>query len=297
MHHVTPDRARAYGEFLGRRYARFKNLMWMHCGDRNPEGTLAESASELALAIRAQAPHQLHTVHLSPGFASATFFHGDRWLDVNLAYTYGMSYPHVLPEYLRSHPVRPVILGETGYEAEPNAIELLPDARKGDLWTPYRIRRNAWWAVCFGAVGYCAGTRLWRWEENWRDVLNAVSTRQAPLLLQLLGPRPWWRLSPDVRHQFVTAGYGTWNQANYVTAAYADDGRLGIAYLPGPASPRVNLATLSGPIRANWFDPSTGNRKPAVDGKLPNQGDRVFASPGKNSAGEPDWVLVLEVEP
>src|SRR5205814_8630850 len=130
------------------------------------------------------------------------------------AYTYGAAYRHVLPEYQREGPVRPVLLGETGYEAEPNAIELLPDAKKGDLWTPFRLRRNAYWAVLCGACGYCAGTRLWRFEPNWREVLDAASTRQAPFLRQLMEPRPWWRLVPDTKHELVTAGYGTWKEAD-----------------------------------------------------------------------------------
>jgi hypothetical protein len=198
MHQATPGNANIYGHFLGKRYARFQNLMWMHCGDRNPDARLAECARQLARAIREEAPHHLHTAHLAHEFASAVFFANEPWLDVNMAYTYGVSYLHVAPEYQRQNPVRPVILGETGYEGEPNAIELLPDAKKDELWTPYRIRRNAWWAVLSGASGYCAGTRLWRFENNWREVLDAKSTQEAPMLLRLLGPRAWWELGAGV---------------------------------------------------------------------------------------------------
>src|SRR5262249_48178805 len=112
MHHVAPESARAYGHFLGKRYARFKNLMWMHCGDRNPDERLADCARQLALAMKEEAPDQLHTAHLTHEFASARFFATDPWLDVNMAYTYGPSYKHVLPEYERNSPVRPVVLGE-----------------------------------------------------------------------------------------------------------------------------------------------------------------------------------------
>ena len=38
IHHIKPEQTGIYGHFLGRRYARFRNLMWMHCGDRNPDG-------------------------------------------------------------------------------------------------------------------------------------------------------------------------------------------------------------------------------------------------------------------
>jgi Protein of unknown function (DUF4038)/Putative collagen-binding domain of a collagenase len=295
MHHVTPENARTYGHYLGKRYAKYDNLMWMHCGDRNPDARLAECARQLARAIREEAPRQLNTAHLAHEFASATYFHKDAWLDVNMAYTYGASYLHVIPEYQRKDPVRPVILGETGYEAEPNAIELLPDAKRGDLWTPYRIRRNAWWAVLSGASGYCAGTRLWRFEKNWLEVLDAASTRQAPVIRKVLETLEWWRLRPDEGHELVTDGYGTWGKADYVTAALANDSSLGLAYVPSVRELTVDLARLKGRITAQWLDPTDG-RAIAI-GVAPGAGrssKRSFRPPGKNAAGEGDFVLVLK---
>lgn len=294
MHHVQPDSAKVYGRFLGRRYTRFKNLMWMHCGDRNPDQNLAACARALAEAIREEAPHHLHTAHNAHEFASSAFFHQESWLDVNMAYTYGASYLHVLPEYQRQDPIRPVILGETGYEDEPNAIELLPDTEKGDLWTPYRIRRNAWWAVLSGAVGYCGGTRLWRWEKNWRDVLQVRSTREAPYVLRLMETIPWWRLIPDLKHEFVTAGFGTWKQADYVTAALADDASAGVIYLPDVRQFTVNLAKLSGRVSARWFDPTSGQFALVEGSPFGNGSPKDFTPPGRNAAGERDWVLLLQ---
>jgi hypothetical protein len=296
MHHVTPENCRVYGDFIARRFARFKNLMWMHVGDRNPDARLVACARELAAAVRRHAPHQLQTTHLQPQFASATHFNQDDWLNVNMAYTYGVAYLHVLPEYQRGNPVRPVILGETGYEGEPNSIHLLPDAKKGDLWNPYRIRRNAWWAALSGACGYCAGTRLWRWEPNWREVLNAKSSQQAPLIRWLFEPRPWWRLVPDEKHELVTAGYGTWKQPDYATAAFADDGSLAVVYVPSPRTLTVNLGKLMARVRASWFDPTSGELKTVAGGPFANRGLHEFAAPGRNSDGDGDgdWVLVLE---
>lgn len=294
IHHLTPENCRVYGDFIARRFARFKNLMWMHVGDRNPDARQAACARELAAAVGRHAPHQLQTVHLAHEFASAAHFHDAPWLDVNLAYTYGAAGLHVLPEYQRRDPVRPVILGETGYEAEPNAIHLLPDAKKGDLWTPFRIRRNAWWAVTSGAAGYCAGTRLWRWESNWREVLQARSSREAPHLLKLLGPLPWWKLVPDAGHEFLTGGFGTWKQADYATAALAADGACAVVYLPGPRTVTLALSRLSGDVAARWFDPTSGGFKPVEGSPLPSGGPREFTPPGRNAADEQDWVLVLE---
>jgi hypothetical protein len=296
MHHVKPDNAKVYGAFLGKRFARFKNLMWMHAGDRNPDANLLECTRILAREIAAAAPHHLHTVHNSPEFASARFHHEDAWLDVNLGYTYGASYLHILPEYERSNPVRPVILGETGYEDEPNDIERLPDAKKGDLWNPYRIRRNAWWAVLSGAQGYCAGTRLWRWEPNWREVMQIRSTVEAPNILRLLQTLDWWKLEPDTKHEFVTSGFGEWKKADYATAALAADGSCGVVYLPSARTFSVDMTKLRSQVSATWFDPSNAGRKAVEGSPLDNKGERRFVVPGKNSAGDEDWVLVLQTQ-
>jgi hypothetical protein len=287
IHHVTPESAAVYGRFLAKRYAHFQNLMWMHCGDRNPDDRTAECARQLARAFREQAPHQLQTAELAHEFPSAAFFAHESWLDVNMAYTYAASYLQVSREYQRNDPVRPVLLGETGYEDEPNAIELLPDAKRGDLWTPYRIRRNAYWAILSGACGYCAGTRLWRYEPNWRTVLNAESIRQAPLIRRLVESGPWWRLIPDTKHELITAGYGTWGKADYVTAALTDDGSFALAYVPSPRALTLDLTRLRGPAQARWYDPTSGQARSIA--KL----EHVLTPPGKNACGEDDWVLIF----
>jgi len=68
MHHVKPENAKVYGAFIGKRFARFQNLMWMHAGDRNPDANLAECTRVLAREIAAAAPHHLHTVHKTSVF-------------------------------------------------------------------------------------------------------------------------------------------------------------------------------------------------------------------------------------
>ena len=282
MHHVKPDNAKVYGAFIGKRFARFKNLMWMHAGDRNPDANLAECTRVLAREIQAAAPHHLHTVHNAHEFASARFHHEDAWLDVNLGYTYGAAYLHILPEYQRSNPVRPVILGETGYEAEPNAIELLPDAKRGDLWTPLPHPPQCLVGGDSRArSGYCAGTRLWRWEPNWRETMQVRSIQEAPNLLRGLQTIAWWRLVPDAKHELVTAGFGQWKQADYATAALADDGSCAIVYLPTPRTITVDLAKLKGSVMVRWFDPTTGQFTAVEGAPFAQRQTRVHAPEGK----------------
>jgi hypothetical protein len=56
----------------------------------------------------------------------------------------------------------------------------------------------------------------------------------------------------------------------------------------------VALSRLRGRVEASWFDPTSGQSTSVEGSPFDNQGGHGFTAPGKNSAGEGDWVLVLE---
>ena len=56
----------------------------------------------------------------------------------------------------------------------------------------------------------------------------------------------------------------------------------------------VDFAKLKAPLTARWFDPTSGESKAIEPLPFPNTRLREFISPGKNSTGDSDWVLVLE---
>ena len=136
------------------------------------------------------------------------------------------------------------------------------------------------------------------------------------------GSYPWWNLVPDCttdcdtgsNHSVVTAGFGTYNgssldieQNNYCSTGWLTNGSLAIVYCPGNTDPpsavtiTVNMAAFNGPMRARWFDPSngvTGGTYTTISGSpFTNSGTQRFTTPGTNganSAGDQDWVLVLD---
>ena len=57
----------------------------------------------------------------------------------------------------------------------------------------------------------------------------------------------------------------------------------------------MDLSRMSGPVRARWFDPTSGVFSQAEVSTLENRSSREFRPSGKNAAGDNDWVLVLEV--
>jgi hypothetical protein len=96
----------------------------------------------------------------------------------------------------------------------------------------------------------------------------------------------------------ITAGGSSVSSSSYVAAAAVPNGTLMVAYVP-PAHTggiTVDMGAMTGPARARWFDPTSGTYTGIGTG-LANTGPRVFTTPGGNSAGANDWVLVLDKTP
>ena len=152
-----------------------------------------------------------------------------------------------------------------------------------------------------GAAGQFYGDHYtWQFIDGWQDNLDTPGSIQLGYLVKLFDGRPWYRLVPDARHTFVTAGYGTFTDkgndgsSNYVAAASTADGTLGMAYLPERTMLTVDLSRLKRHVRGSWFDPSSGAFRPIAGAALARRGRVRLASPGTNAAGDHDWVLVLK---
>jgi len=93
----------------------------------------------------------------------------------------------------------------------------------------------------------------------------------------------------------LVSGNSAADADDYVTAAATPDGTLLVAYVP-PArtgSITVDMGAMSGPSGARWFNPTNGIYTQVATG-LANSGSRAFTPPGNNSAGQREWVLVLD---
>ena len=87
-----------------------------------------------------------------------------------------------------------------------------------------------------------------------------------------------------------------WLDNNYtcLTAARTSDGSLVIAYMPSIRRITVDMSKLTAISTARWYDPTNGEYTDVSGSPFANRGSRQFNPPGKNSAGDGDWVLVIE---
>ena len=153
-----------------------------------------------------------------------------------------------------------------------------------------------------GATGQFYGNALvWPFKDGWREKFDTVGVQQIGYWRDLFVSIPWQNLVPDENHALLVTGSGpacefhsSVSKCVYAVAAKTPDGSVAVIYLPTPRTITVNLAALSHPARASWFDPTSGTYKASGSKPFSNLGTRNFTSPSKNHKGEGDWVLLLK---
>jgi hypothetical protein len=288
----------AYGEFLGQRYLNRSNIIWMFGNDY-----LVTSAGNADMAAVIQGIRQFDTVHLitlemdqAAGFPAAAFDNATlrQYTTLNGIYLYntGPYRSTYLAQYNRAD-VGPTFNDETGYENN-----------TGIGSTPATVRFGHYVFLLSGAIGDLYGNERvggafsgGPFAADWKTQLNSQGAQEMTHFTSLLNSIPWHKLVPD---QTGTVFQGVGSPADY-SGAYSLDGTLGVAYRPaaGGASQSltVNMSKFSGFVTARWFDPSSGLYVSIAGSPFANAGSNTFITPGGNSVGNGDWVLVLEVIP
>ena len=328
---AQPDRATcfAWGAWLGRRYRDRPNILWLALGDYTPPpGSEGEARARAVLdGIKSAGARQLVLAEISgpTGIPSRDAKAFADVIDMNSFYGYGRSgrgdcYPEADAAY-RVSPPRPAWVQEGGYEFDDNT--------GGFSAQSYESRRTRFWAVLGGGTagdGFGSGD-AWRWR-NHPASLHTPGAEYSSHAFALFASFPWWELRPSglgegrAGRDLVVEGRGRWGGLDYITSAVTAGGSHLLAYVPprlpgpkrftrewflallpsGPGGGRefeVDMAALRGPVRARWFDPSTGDLIPISAGyELASTGRRRFRTPtGRRADGSDDWLLVLDSAP
>lgn len=302
----TAANAEAYGRWLGERFSRRRNVVWMLGGDREPEG-FEDVWRALARGLKAGTGTNspLMTYHPRGPGASGRVFHAEPWLSFNSVQSGhqldGGAHELVLAEAGRS-PAKPVINAEPAYEGMPIAFDL-----KNGRFTADHVRRNWYWSVFSGAAGITYGANeVWMaWspdaeplsprvkppflaaQTHWTNALAYPGASQLKLLRALTESRPWTNTVPDPALVLEPKTEGT----NRIAALRAADGSTALIYLPQGGEVLVDLTKLSGAqTRGTWWSPTTTGTSAA--GTFERKGSRIFKAPS-GGFGQ-DWVLVLD---
>lgn len=294
-----------YGQYLGNRYKSFTNIIWIS-GNDYPEAKWSIPTNDicvtaLARGIASMDTNHIQTVELSADYGYPDSLSDPNWwpiVSLNLTYDYSQTYAACDIAYTRTNFV-PLFNGEQHYESEDSGN--FPD--NTELGTPLVLRHQEYWTMLSGATGQLYGNHyIWPFISGWQTNLNTVGVQQLQYNTALFQSVAWYNLVPDLNHTLITAGYGTYatngliSTNNYVTAAITPDGTLAIAYVPTSSTVTVAISAMAGQTTAQWFDPTAGIYSTVNGSPFTNSGSQQFTTPGNNSAGSPDWVLVLQAQ-
>jgi hypothetical protein len=298
----TPENARTYGEFLGKRYGP-KNVIWVLGGDRNPDEPRVQAiwrAMAEGIQRGAGGPNAvLMTFHPTGSATSSTWFHDDPWLDLNMQQNGHCTdtdvWNRIGRDYART-PVKPVLDGEPLYEDHPICF----DAKERGYSDAYEVRKFAYWDVFAGACGHTYGNHsIWQMHapshgggingplNYWYEAIDHPGSKQMQFVRKLIESRPMLRRVPD--QALLASDAGT--EGEHVQATRASDGSYAFVYLPLGRPVKVHMSRISGKeASASWYDPRTGVTKRI--GSYQATGEREFTPPSMGRGH--DWVLVLD---
>jgi hypothetical protein len=292
----TPENARAYGLWLGRRYAN-SPLIWILGGDRPIESedhraiirSMAEGLRE------GDGGRHLMTFHTWGPHASSEYVHDEAWLDFHTCQSGHKrnreNWRFIEADYARA-PTRPCMDMEPGYEdAQDDILNL-----DGGYLDDYEVRKALYWALFAGAHGHTYGCwpiwLMWRpglpamlARRPWYEALQLPGSHQVQHARALLLSRPFLSRIPDQSLIVSDVGAGT----HHVRATRDAGGSYALVYLPCGKPVELDLSRLAGErLACHWYDPRTGLARSF--GVLERQARVSFTPP----AGGPDWVLVLD---
>ncbi len=297
----SPDKAREYGKWLGKRYKNQSNIIWIMGGDRNPiNASFLQINNAMAAGIKeGDNGKHLMSFHPGGGHSSSEWFHKEAWLDFNMAQT-GHSYKDnqvykIIGADYQLKLVKPCLNGEPQYEDIPVGFSDL-----NQRFVDFDIRQSAYWSVLSGALGHTYGNNnIWQmWDKGrvpiltarlpWYEAIHQPGAMQMGYMRKLFESRPFLEMIPN--QDILAKVFG--QDKNTIRAAMGKDGSFAIIYTTYGNPIHIDLKKLSGKtISGYWYNPREGKSIPLKSFSNTNK-VKVFVPPSSGSMT--DWILVLD---
>lgn len=291
----NPANAHSYGEFLGKRYGKRKNLIWIMGGDRPLEPNHVAIIRAMAEGIRAtESFRHLMTLHTSGGASSSKFVHKEDWLDMNMIQTSHFWFDNrgdrLIQEDLALEPKKPTLDGEPNYENH-RPFKATGEFKDMNIppFTAYHVRRAAYQSVFAGGCGVTYGCHaVWQFAQpdlppvnspigTWKQSLQLPGARQMTHLMHLMLGMGLFSVEPDPS----LISFGTGDGPDVAVACRSKDGSHAAIYVPWPRPLGVHKDRIKAGGKWSWFDPRTGQTTKA------EEKDSIFDAPTAE-----DWVLI-----
>jgi hypothetical protein len=292
------ENAYKYGQWIGRRYKSFPNIIWINGGDRDGGGNNKVIWDALAEGIKSVDNNHLMTYHPFGGHSSSEWFQESSWLDFNMAQTghgqrsYAIFKTVIVRDY-NLNPVKPCFDGEPRYEDHPvgGKPEVLGWFDDSD------IRQAMYWNLFSGGFGQTYGCHpIWQFldqgrkptglaRHTWIEDLDLGGACDLIHARRLIESRPFISRFPD--QSLIVPSY--FPETDFVVATRGEG--YAFVYFPTGWSAEIILDKIgAATISAFWFDPRKGEAK--MIGEMPGRGIRKFSPPSGGRGN--DWILVLD---
>jgi hypothetical protein len=287
-----------YGQWIGRRYKDFPNIIWINGGDRDGGGDNTAVWNAIGEGIKLVDKNHLMTFHPWGERSSSEWFQESSWLDFNMCQTgHGQRsyaiYKRIIVRDYDLKPVKPCFDGEPRYEDHPvgwnpSVLGWFDDAD---------IRQAMYWNLFSGGFGHTYGCHpIWQMltpgrdpvglaRHNWYDVLDLPGAFELIHARRLIESRPFLSRVPD--QSLIVPAY--FPETDYVVATRGDG--YVFVYFPTGWSADIRLDKIGAKtLNAIWFDPRKGETK--LFETIPGTGIRKFTPPTSGRGN--DWVLILD---
>lgn len=290
-----------YGQYLGKRYKEFPNIIWIIGGDRSGGGANTVIWQAMAQGIRSVDTNHLMTFHPLGSNTSGSWFHHEDWLDFNSCQTghahssFDIFNKLLVGDYTRK-PHKPCINMEPCYEDHPFRGNDCP----GLTWfDDSHVRQALYWSLFSGAAGHTYGCHaIWQFlspkyeavgeaRNSWLDDLDL------PGAYQLIHARRLME-SYDYNSRVPANEIIRTPQENMHDKAVATKGNGYVfIYLPNgnPVDVSLDIFSKDKKVLIRWYDPRTGVYSQV--GEYEAQGS-FYAKPNTSGKGN-DWILVITV--
>jgi hypothetical protein len=295
----------AYGEYLGNRYKRYPNIIWLLGGDLDlvhyPQ--LQAKVEAILGGIRLTDPYHMTTEANEPGttgynsqdYKGGTPWPPGAWALNSFYHNYsgtpgeGVMTTDANDAWTRSNRL-PSLSQQDSYENNINSGTALQERMEayqavlGGMTLGVFLGNEIMWTFGYKyqySSGYTGPTQ-------WKNWFVTPATTARIHLARLMRSREFWKMSPDTSRAVLTGSYGS--GANTDAASCTSDGQTCMVYDPlgNSQAPQIAMSHFSGEVRAWWFNPETGATTDL--GRFANRNTHTFTPADGN-----DWVLVLDL--
>lgn len=298
-----------YGLFLGKRFAKSPNIIWILGGDRPP----VKDSVDWRPIWRAMAKginkgygrKAFITYHISGGEHSTSYdLHQEEWLNLNSMQS-GHGSGHDVPVWKwierdrKLSPTKPTLDMEPNYEDHPVNPWPKWDSANG-YFRDYDVRKQTYRSVFAGACGVTYGHHsVWQFwspkeekinhaDRYWTEALDRPGAFQVGYLRRLIESRSINARVPD--QSIIAEGQG--EKGEFMTAFRDAKNKYCMVYMPVGKEISLNLSFILNQekIYVWWFNPRTGIAENSKEMKM----DSIMRFTPPTTGIENDWVLVID---